>query len=209
MRGQVGPGAAVALGGRDDPGPVVATEQHGVAGPPVVRRPDQRRGTGRGVEHASQHHLVDVGQVDQRHQRGVVGTVLQGGEAGAQRGAHPLGPVVRDHHADGRVVAPAGFVEQGAGLVGAGAQHDRDGVAALEQQPDRAVEEGHAARVAQQRLGTAHPAALAGGEEQPGDGHASGAGSMSRSARSTLPDPSARRSSSDQPRPRSSSKSRG
>ena len=130
-------------------------------------------------------------------------------QPGPQRGAHALVPVVRDDHVDRGVLGPAGLVQQGAGLLGGGAQHHgHRRAAAVQQQPDGPVQEGHAVRVAQQRLGAAHPTAGTRGEQQPRDAHEAAA-SMSRSARSTLPDPSATRSSSDQPRERSSSNSRG
>ncbi len=123
----------------------------------------------------------------------------------------PSSQSVGDHHVDGVVGGPAGLVEQDLGVGRRGPEHHRDAVAAaVEQQADRAVEVGHAVRVPQQRLGAAHPAAGAGGEEQSGDpAHGRATDSMSRRARTTLPDPRATRSSWDQPRVRSSSNSRG
>ena len=64
-----------------------------------------------------------VGQVDEGHERGVRRAV-EGGQAGAQRGAHPLGPLRGHHHVR---VDP---VQESRGLVGGGAQDHRDSPAA-------------------------------------------------------------------------------
>ena len=64
--GEVVARALVTGGRRADAFPVVTADQDGVAGRPVVRRPRQVAGSGRGGDHATYDLGGDVGQVDER-----------------------------------------------------------------------------------------------------------------------------------------------
>ena len=154
-----------ALPGRPAPtsmhaGPVVPADQDRVAGRPVVRRAREHvRGVGL-VEQAPYDVGADVGQVHQRHQ--AAGRVAVRERATARRAARrpcprPSRGVDHDRH-----VVP---VEQRPRLVGRRPEHHHDAVAAgaATRPPDQpALDE---------RLGPAHPAPGARGQQQSGRGH--------------------------------------